>query len=281
MKRINEGFYKEFFARLDSGMMGTCAFVLQEISKPDIKQTKSVMSRCTLRIGDCDTRSEEAIALMVRTSKCTAISRPSSWSKYGIKTREDGDDDDNDKTVYVPLKMHSFYYIDKGEEDDTKMETNEDDGNENPLKYKEQVEKETLVRGYKYGSTYVPCPDGEFAKLPTKAGLEICGFFLKKNVRFSRSFHGLQLTDWITQFRRELSMGEIQYVWADVDSPNQQVAMSSIVRAMVDRKVYAIARWVTKDDRAPKMGVLAPTSFEEVDCLLWAPVRNNYVGFIL
>ncbi len=67
-------------------------------------------------------------------------------------------------------------------------------------------------------------------------------------------------------------MGEIQYVWGDPDQPNNQVALSSIVRAMQEKKVYAIARWVTKDDRAPKMGVLAPSSFEEVDCLLWAPV---------
>lgn len=67
-------------------------------------------------------------------------------------------------------------------------------------------------------------------------------------------------------------MGEIQYVWGDPDVPLSQVALSSITRAMQEKKVYAIARWVTKDDRAPKMGVLAPSSFEEVDCLLWAPV---------
>ena len=34
----------------------------------------------------------------------------------------------------------------------------------------------------------------------------------------------------------------------------------------------AIARWVTKDGMDPKMGVLSPVVFDEVDCLLWAQV---------
>ena len=67
-------------------------------------------------------------------------------------------------------------------------------------------------------------------------------------------------------------MGEIQYVWADPGQPQQQVALSSIVRAMDEKDVVAIARWVSRDGMDPKMGVLAPTVFENVDCLLWAQV---------
>jgi ATP-dependent DNA helicase 2 subunit 2 len=72
-------------------------------------------------------------------------------------------------------------------------------------------------------------------------------------------------------------LGEIQYVWADPSLPQQQVAMSSIVQAMYEKNVMAIARWVTKDGMDPKMGVLAPSVFENVDCLLWAQVRPDYV----
>lgn len=50
------------------------------------------------------------------------------------------------------------------------------------------------------------------------------------------------------------------------------MALSSIVRAMEDKQVMAIARWVSKDGMDPKMGVLSPVSFEQVDCLLWAQV---------
>ena len=67
-------------------------------------------------------------------------------------------------------------------------------------------------------------------------------------------------------------MGEVQYIWADPAQPRQQIALSSIIRAMFKEKVYAIGRWVSKDSADPKMGVLAPCKFPDVDCLLWAPV---------
>lgn len=34
----------------------------------------------------------------------------------------------------------------------------------------------------------------------------------------------------------------------------------------------AIARWVSRDGADPKMGVLSPSMFENVDCLLWVQV---------
>ena len=69
-------------------------------------------------------------------------------------------------------------------------------------------------------------------------------------------------------------MGEVQYIWADPNLPQHQVSLSSIVQAMDEKGSMAIARWVTKDGMDPKMGVLMPTSFEKVDCLLWVQVRQ-------
>jgi ATP-dependent DNA helicase 2 subunit 2 len=67
-------------------------------------------------------------------------------------------------------------------------------------------------------------------------------------------------------------MGEVQYIWADPGSPQQQVALSSIVQAMYEKDVLAIARWVSKDGMDPKMGVLASSMFGKIDCLLWVQV---------
>ena len=67
-------------------------------------------------------------------------------------------------------------------------------------------------------------------------------------------------------------MGEVQYVWADPANAQQQVALSSIVKAMKKENVMAIARWVSKDGMDPKMGVLEPCTFDLVDCLLWSHV---------
>ncbi|KIY64504.1 SPOC domain-like protein, partial [Cylindrobasidium torrendii FP15055 ss-10] len=260
MKKINEAFFHEFVERLDNGFIGTCGFALQEVSRPDVKETKSVLSRGALHIGDSTTRPEEAIIMLIRTSKCTAQTRPASWGKYTLKQRTD--EDDEDTSIYIPTRLSSKYVVDihglkdKDGDGDVKMgeSTQTQATQKDPMDGMEEVEKETLVRGYKYGTTYIPAPDGEFDKLKTTAGMAICGFFHRKH------------------FRRELSMGEIQYVWGEPENPNQQVAMSSLVRGMMQKKVYAIARWVSKDERAPKMGVLSPVSFEEVDCLIWAPM---------
>ncbi|KAJ7789458.1 ku80-like protein [Mycena olivaceomarginata] len=289
IKTENEAFYRQLIDDLgDNGVMGTCALALRETVRPDIKVTKSVLMGTTLRLGDTDSRPEEAMEINVKTSKCTAQSRAKSWKKFGErkKRREDGkvkveDDDEDDemdvdgeeptqgakkKVTFAQLKMRTEYYVDRrdhDEDEDVKMEEVEkepepepeedDDGPTNKIDPGlEQVDKEELIRGFKYGTTYVPCPDGQFGRLPTKKGIDICGFFLAKN------------------FRRELCLGEIQYVWGDPSQPEQQVAISSIAQAMFEKNAMAIARWVTKDGMDAKMGVLAPCIAEGVDCLLWA-----------
>ncbi|KAG6845292.1 hypothetical protein H0H87_011443 [Tephrocybe sp. NHM501043] len=285
IKRANEEFFHKFIQALDTGFVGTCEEALRETAKPDIRQTKSVLMGTVLRLGDVDTLPDEAFELIVKTSKCTALTRPKSWKKFAVreaKPKEPGQDygEDQDmeddsaeaaKVAYAQLKMRSEYYIDQTSGDidadgDVKMEEDEnenllDEGSNKEKKkpseeenasYLEKVEKEQLVRGFKYGTTYAPCPDGQFPRLKTRKGIEICGFFPAEN------------------FRRELCMGEIQYVWADPSSAIQQAALSSIVKAMNEKNSMAIARWVTKDDMDPKMGVLTPVEWDEVDCLLWA-----------
>ncbi|KAG1761756.1 SPOC like C-terminal domain-containing protein [Suillus occidentalis] len=227
IKLENEAFYHKLTSALDDGLVGTCAFALQEIARPDMKHTKSALMGTVLRLGDIDVRPEEAIEIL-------------------SMRRED-------TTVFAQLKMRSEYYIDRstqdGEEQD-KMDMGSDD-EEDKDKNLEMVQKEQLIRGFKYGSTYAPCPDGQFPRLNTRKGIDICGFFHAKN------------------FRRELAMGEVQYLWADPGAPQQQVALSSIVQAMYEKGVLAIARWVSKDGMDPKMGVLEARVDTNIDFLLW------------
>jgi hypothetical protein len=65
-------------------------------------------------------------------------------------------------------------------------------------------------------------------------------------------------------------MGEISYIVADTASPQQQTALSSIIRAMYQKGVLAIARMVSRDDADPKMGILKPCIEPNMDYLLWA-----------
>jgi ATP-dependent DNA helicase 2 subunit 2 len=70
-------------------------------------------------------------------------------------------------------------------------------------------------------------------------------------------------------------MGDVYYVWADPGTAQSQIALSSVVQAMYEKNVMAIARWVSKDDGDPKMGVLSPCVFEKVDCFLFTQVGNG------
>ncbi|KAJ6626980.1 ku80-like protein [Mycena sp. CBHHK59/15] len=296
IKAENEDFYAKLAEGLSAGVVGTCALALREIARPDIKLTKSTLMGTVLRLGDVESRPEEAIEINIKTSKCTALNRPKSWKKFAVREKkkkqkpsakivdeEETEDEDEDemevdepeqegvpkKVTFTQLKMRTEYYVDRrdhnseDEDGDVKMEEAEkvlepesEDEEEDPTNKLdpglEQVDKEELVRGFKYGTTYVPCPDGQFGRLPTKKGMDICGFFPAKN------------------FRRELSLGEVQYVWGDPAQPAQQVAISSIAQAMDEKNVMAIAKWVSKDGMDAKMGVLAPSTAGGVDCLLWA-----------
>ncbi|KAI0932900.1 hypothetical protein AcW2_001392 [Taiwanofungus camphoratus] len=259
IKRTNEEFYHTFVSRLNFGVIGNCDFALRELARPDVKQTKSALLGTVLRLGDIDARPEEAIEILVKTSKCTALARPKSWKKFARRERnEDANDvsmsQEDTKTVYAQLRIHTDYCIDHAdtatEDGSVDGDKEDEEGGEKPGS-PEKVQKEQLVRGFKYGSTYAPCPDGQFPRLPTRKGIDICGFFKAK------------------EFRRWQAMSEVTYIWADPASPLQQVALSAIVQAMYEKDAMAIARWVSRDSIDPKMGVLAPSMFEKSDCLLW------------
>ncbi|THH13198.1 hypothetical protein EW146_g6992 [Bondarzewia mesenterica] len=249
VKRENEVFFHKFVDDLPNSVIGTLDFALQEVSRPEIKQTKSALLGTVLRLGDLDPYPLDSLEIHVK-SKHMADDRT-----------EEGNEDERSEgkmDEWVELTMQTEYVIEKNadkskEEDEEEMD---DEGDEqksvSAKKDVEKVEKEELVRGFKYGSTYVPCPDGQFERLPTRRGIEICGFFKAVG------------------FRREYPMGEVQYIWADNVSAKEQIALSSLVQAMYKENMYAIARWVTRDGIDPKMGVLAPCQFDKVDCFLWA-----------
>ncbi|EJF58779.1 SPOC domain-like protein [Dichomitus squalens LYAD-421 SS1] len=262
IKQKNEAFYRTFTSKLHAGVVGNCDYALQEISRPDVRQVKSTLMGTVLRIGDTQVRPEEAIEISVKTSKCTALARPKSWKRFGRRKplaagkdkekHKDAMDEDEQTMTFVQLRMRTAYYLEQNKGSKAEEKKEKDD-----LKNLVKVQKEELVRGYKYGATFLPVADGGYPRLHTRKGIDICGFFQKKN------------------FRRELEMGEVYYVWADPANPMQQVALSSIVQAMYEKGVMAIARWVSKDDMDPKMGVLYPSVFEEVDCLLWVQVCGS------
>ncbi|KAG9310306.1 SPOC domain-like protein [Chiua virens] len=266
IKRVNENFYAHLTSTLPEGLglLGSLEHALLTLTYPDPKEVKSSLVTTTLRLGDVEVRESEAIEINVRIAKRISMARAASWKKF---FRKDGDDVDIDdveegKTVFKEVKRRTEYVIDRSsgneEEDkgspgqDVSMEVDEGKSVTTEETHLEKVEKEQLIKGFKYGSTYVPCPDGQFQRLNTKKGIEICGFFEEKN------------------FNRSYPMGEVAYVYASPTSVPEQLAFSSIVQAMYSRGVLAIARMVRTEGADPKMGILAPVPETKVDQLLWA-----------
>ncbi len=221
-----------------------------------------------LRLGDVENHPDESVEISVKVSKCTAVARPKSWKKFAVRrSKEDPDDvvmkepDDEEgeeerKLLYAQLAMQTKYLIDpdakvKTEDEDADLDSEEHEKKEEELL---EVEKEELIRGYKYGSSYAPCPDGNFPKLPTRKGIEICGVMEER------------------EFRRDWAMGEIQYIWADPGSAASQVALNSICKALYGEFRMAIARWCSRDGADVKMGVLKAVSLDHTEALLWIPV---------
>ena len=189
---------------MKSGVLGNLDYALGEISRPDIKEVRSTLMGTVLRVGDVDTRSDEAFEISIKASKCTALARPKGWKKFALREARDTMDMDIDeenqsgedgKATFTQLRPRTEYFIDRNagdeEDDEGDVKMKQEDDEENLLEDDEEkpkdnnfekVEKEELVRGFKYGSTYAPCPDGQFPKLPSKKGIQICGFFSEKTV---------------------------------------------------------------------------------------------------
>ncbi|KAL4064741.1 SPOC like C-terminal domain-containing protein [Scleroderma yunnanense] len=266
IKRANESFYADLINALpeDLGLLGTLSRAFLSLSYPNVKETKSALAQTVLRLGDVETRDEEAFEIGVRVAKCTSLARPGGWKRFLGTTVDNDDDNEEDggrKTVFRELRKRTQYVVDKNpagnvaDKKDDQMDTSAD-FDEGELEDKDEpqhetVEKEKLIRGFKYGSTYVPCPDGQFPTLKTIKGIDICGFFPEKS------------------FNRAYPLSEVSYVFASPSSAPDQVALSSIVQAMFEKGVMAIARMVSKDGSDPKMGVLSPRVWEKIDILLW------------
>ncbi|KIJ21356.1 hypothetical protein PAXINDRAFT_123034 [Paxillus involutus ATCC 200175] len=262
MKRTNETFYARLTSSLPDGLglFGTLERALLSLSYPHIKDTKSALLATTLRLGDVETRENEAIELGVKLAKCTSLARAGGWKKF-VAVEDMVDVEPEGKVTFTEVKRRTEHFIDTSSDvdaegkgtaaQDVSMDIDEEEGSKGDGTHLEKVEKEQLVRGFKYGSTYVPCPDGQFEKLNTKKGIDICGFFQKKNLN------------------RSYPMSEVWYIYASPTSVPDQLAFSSIVQAMYEKGVLAIARMVTRDGADPKMGVLSPVVWPGVDVLLW------------
>jgi hypothetical protein len=108
-------------SKVETALVGTMDYALQECARPDVKTTKSVLLSTTLRFGNVEDENlhEEAISLAVRTSKATAITRPPTMGRFVRKERElnrmdwEGDGAVRALEEFAPVNRRTDYYIEK------------------------------------------------------------------------------------------------------------------------------------------------------------------------
>ncbi|KZT58400.1 SPOC domain-like protein [Calocera cornea HHB12733] len=273
VKRINETFWHDFMSQMPEGlgMVGNISLAIASLSAPQLKTTQSALQSTWLRLGDRATaessHSEGFLEIPVKIAKATSQAKPLSmkklhkragrgqWHAVGLQTDyvvyEGGEDEDDEKPKAKAEPKA------EGEEEDVDMAADEEEHTEPETERTEvPVEKEDLVKAYKYGATWVPCEEGEFEKLQTTKGIEVIGFVPE------------------SKWHREQALGEVSYIYPSDTSSKAQLQFSAIVQAMAERGVMMVVRYVWRDGADPKVGVCKPqplgsVEWGGVDCLLY------------
>ncbi len=116
-----------------------------------------------------------------------------------------------------------------------------------------EVGAEDHIKAYKYGSELVPFTDADEAllKMDWKKGMQVLAFVSKDKVG------------------REHFLGSTDIVIAEPDNPEAAVAVSALVRAMIQRQVVALTKYVKRANASPLLGALIPHVEPNIECFYW------------
>ncbi|WVQ78199.1 hypothetical protein IAT38_000282 [Cryptococcus sp. DSM 104549] len=149
----------------------------------------------------------------------------------------------------VPESQGNREGLEPTQEDEQEGEAEEEE--------EEPVEKDDLVKVWRFGSKNIPVENDLFEPMETKKGVEVLRFVPSASIK------------------RHHLMGEVRLVLPDVTSPRAEIQFSCLVQSMKTRNVSAIVRWVNQDNSEPVIGVCIPEiSFngetgERLDHMFW------------
>ena len=244
MKSENEAVLKTLCEDCN-GAFGTLAQAVDELGVPRVKGTRPVHSyKGFLTLGNPE-EYETALSIGVERYPKVSQAKPPTSSKFVIRgdmsqptqpssaTLSNGDGTTNDGLAAV--KNARTYQIEDG----------------NAPGGKRDVEYDELAKGYEYGRTVVHISESDrnVTTYETTASLDIIGF-VDKN-----------------QYERYLDMDKTCLLIATRNDDKASMALSSLIHALFELESYAVARLVTKENKEPRMLLLAPNIEPEFECL--------------
>jgi ATP-dependent DNA helicase 2 subunit 2 len=78
-----------------------------------------------------------------------------------------------------------------------------------------------------------------------------------------------------------MALTEASCIVGQKGNERAQIALSSLIHALYEYEMYALARLVTKEGKNPVMIIMAPIIETDIECLVDVQVRNSYSILIL
>lgn len=248
VKRENEAVLEQLCKDCD-GVYGTLMQAVDELSMPRVKTVKPVPSyRGHLTLGnpeDYDTALSIDIERYPKTMKASAPSASSFVIRSDMAAAEatqstqslDGDEAQNGAAAdgLASVKNARTYQV----------------VDENAPGGKKDVDRDELAKGYEYGRTavHISESDQNVVLYETTASFDIIGFVNA------------------TQYQRYLDMSRANVVVAMKNNDKASMALSSFINALFELESYAVARFVAKENREPRILLLAPNVEQDLECL--------------
>jgi ATP-dependent DNA helicase 2 subunit 2 len=197
----------------------SCEEAIYSLSIPRPKEVRPIKTFYgVLKLGNSDKfGTEKTVSVSVEAYPCIRKAVPPSSSAYS--------QDENGELKAV--KYVREYFIDNPDEPDEKQD----------------VEREELANGYKYGTEIVTFSEDDKVILKgvaTEAGMEIIGFI--SNNKVPRWAH----------------LGHTDFLVATSGRLQDAVGLSSLIHSLYETETFAIARYVPKNDSDIQMILLAP-----------------------
>ncbi|USW48217.1 Putative ku70/Ku80 beta-barrel domain, SPOC-like domain superfamily, Ku domain superfamily protein [Septoria linicola] len=116
---------------------------------------------------------------------------------------------------------------------------------------KKDIERDELARGYEYGRTavHISESDRNVTTFETLPGMDVVGFVHKD------------------QYQRYLDLSRANMVISKKADEKASMALSSFIHALYELDSYAVARFVAKENKEPKLLLLAPNIEPDFECL--------------
>ncbi|EFY93891.1 Ku70/Ku80 domain & Ku-core domain containing protein [Metarhizium acridum CQMa 102] len=245
-KAASEKTLKALTDQCKGGIFATMAEAIDELDTPRVKSVKPYKTYDgALTLGDPE-KFPAAMNINVERYFKTHLARPLTASTVVVKSEQATqstqtvEDDAMDGIEFSAVKQARTYKVNDPDAPGGKRD----------------VEFESLAKGYEYGRTAVHISESEhnITKLETEKSFSIVGFI-----------------PW-SKYEPFLNMGEVCVTHARKNDIKSELALSSLIWALLELESYAVARIVTKDGKDPLLVLMAPQLELGLECLYDIPL---------